>query len=95
VLQRRVRPLFGQHREGTFASPMREFNVVVLGGALLICFDNRQLLTFEHTAGGVGKSALTVRFTQDVFLENYDPTIEGMSSSCRNNFHPGTPRALL
>jgi len=27
-------------------------------------------------AGGVGKSALTVRFIQDVFLENYDPTIE-------------------
>ncbi|KIJ12011.1 hypothetical protein PAXINDRAFT_171512 [Paxillus involutus ATCC 200175] len=27
-------------------------------------------------AGGVGKSALTVRFVQDVFLENYDPTIE-------------------
>ncbi|KAJ3788085.1 small GTPase superfamily [Lentinula aff. detonsa] len=27
-------------------------------------------------AGGVGKSALTVRFIQGVFLENYDPTIE-------------------
>lgn len=27
-------------------------------------------------AGGVGKSALTVRFVQDVFVENYDPTIE-------------------
>ncbi|KAI9570663.1 small GTPase superfamily [Boletus coccyginus] len=27
-------------------------------------------------AGGVGKSALTVRFVQDVFLEDYDPTIE-------------------
>ncbi|EIW84188.1 hypothetical protein CONPUDRAFT_100023 [Coniophora puteana RWD-64-598 SS2] len=27
-------------------------------------------------AGGVGKSALTVRFCQDVFLETYDPTIE-------------------
>ncbi|KAG9315122.1 P-loop containing nucleoside triphosphate hydrolase protein [Chiua virens] len=27
-------------------------------------------------AGGVGKSTLTVRFVQDVFLENYDPTIE-------------------
>ncbi|KAF9243571.1 small GTPase superfamily [Melanogaster broomeanus] len=27
-------------------------------------------------AGGVGKSALTVRFVQDIFLENYDPTIE-------------------
>jgi GTPase SAR1 family protein len=28
-------------------------------------------------AGGVGKSALTVRFVRDVFVENYDPTIEG------------------
>ncbi|KIK63212.1 hypothetical protein GYMLUDRAFT_242257 [Collybiopsis luxurians FD-317 M1] len=27
-------------------------------------------------AGGVGKSALTVRFIQDKFLEHYDPTIE-------------------
>lgn len=27
-------------------------------------------------AGGVGKSALTVRFMRDVFVENYDPTIE-------------------
>ncbi|KDQ59213.1 hypothetical protein JAAARDRAFT_715717 [Jaapia argillacea MUCL 33604] len=27
-------------------------------------------------AGGVGKSALTVRFVQDVFVETYDPTIE-------------------
>jgi GTPase SAR1 family protein len=27
-------------------------------------------------AGGVGKSALTVRFVQNQFLEAYDPTIE-------------------
>jgi len=27
-------------------------------------------------AGGVGKSALTVRFIRDVFVETYDPTIE-------------------
>ncbi|KZS92578.1 rap 1A [Sistotremastrum niveocremeum HHB9708] len=27
-------------------------------------------------AGGVGKSALVVRFTQDQFLDTYDPTIE-------------------
>lgn len=26
--------------------------------------------------GGVGKSAITVRFIQDVFIEKYDPTIE-------------------
>lgn len=26
--------------------------------------------------GGVGKSALTVRFVQNVFVETYDPTIE-------------------
>ncbi|KIY43958.1 hypothetical protein FISHEDRAFT_77880 [Fistulina hepatica ATCC 64428] len=27
-------------------------------------------------AGGVGKSALTVRYMRNVFIENYDPTIE-------------------
>ena len=30
------------------------------------------------SAGGVGKSALAVRFVNDVFLSNYDPTIEGL-----------------
>jgi hypothetical protein len=28
---------------------------------------------------GVGKSALTIRFMQDRFVEDYDPTIEGAS----------------
>jgi len=36
----------------------------------------RQFKVVVLGAGGVGKSALTVRFIQDVFLENYDPTIE-------------------
>lgn len=27
-------------------------------------------------SGGVGKSTLTVRFVQGVFIEKYDPTIE-------------------
>jgi Ras-related protein Rap-1B len=27
-------------------------------------------------SGGVGKSALTVQFVQDIFVEKYDPTIE-------------------
>lgn len=27
-------------------------------------------------AGGVGKSALTVKYIQDIFLDKYDPTIE-------------------
>ena len=26
--------------------------------------------------GGVGKSSVTLRFTQDTFLDDYDPTIE-------------------
>ena len=34
-----------------------------------------------NAAGGVGKSALTVRWVRDVFLETYDPTIEGEHSS--------------
>ncbi|KAF8638185.1 hypothetical protein AX17_002382 [Amanita inopinata Kibby_2008] len=36
----------------------------------------RQFNVVVLGAGGVGKSALTVRFVRDVFLENYDPTIE-------------------
>jgi hypothetical protein len=32
-------------------------------------------------AGGVGKSALTVRFIRNEFVEKYDPTIEGLSDS--------------
>ena len=27
-------------------------------------------------SGGVGKSSVTLRFTQDAFFEDYDPTIE-------------------
>ncbi|EFI27889.1 rap 1A [Coprinopsis cinerea okayama7 len=36
----------------------------------------RQFSVVVLGAGGVGKSALTVRFIRDVFVENYDPTIE-------------------
>ena len=28
--------------------------------------------------GGVGKSALTIRFVSDKFLDEYDPTIEDL-----------------
>ena len=30
---------------------------------------------------GVGKSCLTIQFIQSHFVEEYDPTIEGMSHS--------------
>jgi len=36
----------------------------------------REFNTVVFGAGGVGKSALTVRFVKDVFVTNYDPTIE-------------------
>ncbi|KII89608.1 hypothetical protein PLICRDRAFT_557532 [Plicaturopsis crispa FD-325 SS-3] len=36
----------------------------------------RQFNVVVLGAGGVGKSALTVRFVQDVFLDTYDPTVE-------------------
>jgi hypothetical protein len=41
---------------------------VILGGNLVL---------IRFIAGGVGKSALTVRWVRAVFLDSYDPTIEG------------------
>ena len=38
---------------------------------------SNEVVTRRFLAGGVGKSALTVRFVRDEFVENYDPTIEG------------------
>jgi hypothetical protein len=71
---------------------MREFNAVVLGGqspslslSSVVCpdrttrFDRR-----TKKAGGVGKSALTVRFMRNEFVENYDPTIQGMRTWALN-----------
>ena len=40
--------------------------------------------TDDSTAGGVGKSALTFRFMRDEFVENYDPTIEGVRTPTLN-----------
>lgn len=40
--------------------------------------------TDDQTAGGVGKSALTFRFMRDEFVENYDPTIEGVRTPTLN-----------
>ena len=34
------------------------------------------LTTCVHTAGGVGKSALTIQLIQNHFVDEYDPTIE-------------------
>lgn len=36
--------------------------------------------TAHPTAGGVGKSALTIRFGRNVFIDQYNPTIEGRYS---------------
>eukprot|EP01090_Pellita_catalonica_P023261 TRINITY_DN9463_c0_g1_i1.p1 TRINITY_DN9463_c0_g1~~TRINITY_DN9463_c0_g1_i1.p1 ORF type:complete len:197 (+),score=44.98 TRINITY_DN9463_c0_g1_i1:133-723(+) len=38
--------------------------------------DNNTLKVVVLGAGGVGKSAITVQFVQNLFLEKYDPTIE-------------------
>jgi hypothetical protein len=38
------------------------------------------IYAFLPPAGGVGKSALTVRFMKDIFVDGYDPTIEGTVS---------------
>lgn len=36
---------------------------------------------------GVGKSCLTIQFIQSHFVEEYDPTIEGMSYACAWQAH--------
>lgn len=36
-------------------------------------------------AGGVGKSALTVRFVKNTFADGYDPTIEGKEGGLHHN----------
>lgn len=56
---------------------MREYEVVVLGGERPFLVPRVISLAHAAPAGGVGKSALTVRFVKDSFLEHYDPTIEG------------------
>jgi GTPase SAR1 family protein len=43
--------------------------------------------------GGVGKSALTVQFIQNVFLEEYDPTIEDSYRSKINFFKNRTRKS--
>jgi len=43
-------------------------------------------------SGGVGKSCITVRFVQDVFVEKYDPTIE---DSYRKNVEVDSETYLL
>ena len=55
---------------------MREFKAVVLGGAWTR-ISQYHCANPPHVAGGVGKSALAVRFVRDEFVEVYDPTIEG------------------
>jgi len=38
----------------------------------------RELKLVVVGGGGVGKSALTIQFSQNHFVDEYDPTIEGM-----------------
>ena len=51
--------------------------------------DNRSLMQFLREyklvvvgGGGVGKSCLTIQLIQDHFVDEYDPTIEGLHSPC-------------
>lgn len=60
---------------------MRQFTSVVLGGMFHIILSGK-LVAHSFIAGGVGKSALTVRWVRAVFLDSYDPTIEGEHRLC-------------
>ena len=68
---------FQAARDRRSTKAMREYEVVVLGGELVPCLRRYSRAHLLREAGGVGKSALTVRFVNDAWLEHYNPTIEG------------------
>ena len=57
---------------------LREYKLVVVGGGgeFAISLSLRQIMNILI---GVGKSCLTIQFIQSHLVEEYDPTIEGMS----------------
>ena len=72
-------------------------NATVSDNPLLVCLHHalgamgtdRPLLKFVREyklvvvgGGGVGKSCLTIQLIQSHFVDEYDPTIEGMLSHC-------------
>jgi len=66
-----------------------------------MCTDNRPLLKFLREyklvvvgGGGVGKSCLTIQLIQSHFVDEYDPTIEGVSAPTIPFYQFGTEEAL-
>lgn len=59
---------------------LKRYTAVVLGGSsrsmTRLSLSSWSVL---GTAGGVGKSALVIRYERNLFLEQYNPTIEGTS----------------
>lgn len=61
---------------------MTEYKLVVVGGKCTYLFTPGGMGCNIHTfvpcvsAGGVGKSALTIQLIQNHFVDEYDPTIE-------------------
>lgn len=62
---------------------MKSYNAVILGGmcsfdALLGVADLQLVLSdVSCIGGGTGKSSLTLRYMKEMFVDSYDPTIEG------------------
>ena len=48
---------------------------------------NREYKVVMLGSGGVGKSALTVKFVTGQFAERYDPTVEGKKYFEEEDFH--------
>jgi GTPase KRas len=58
------------------ATFLREYKLVVVGGGGMLTTTHCQYV--NRLLSGVGKSALTIQFIQSHFVDEYDPTIEGL-----------------
>ena len=79
-----INSLFTQRKHGSDVYCFFSLALIYLSGLFFFREKKNEKIKFRMQeyklvvlgTGGVGKSALTVQFVQNIFVERYDPTIE-------------------